>query len=270
MSDTVTLPIPAAAPAPVLPAVGPLAATATMVRRSLRLGLRNVDGLIIALVLPITLMLVFVHLFGGAIDTGIDYVDYVVPGVLLLCTGYGASLTAVSVSEDLTGGIVDRLRSMDVGALPLLTGHVVAGVVRNGLSTALVLAVAVLNGFRPQASPLGWLAALGLLALYVVAMSWVSAAIGLLVRSPEAAGGFSFFVLFLPYPSSGFVAVDTMPGWLQGFAEHQPLTPVIGALRALLLDQPVGDDAALAVAWCGGLLVGSMVASAALFRHRFH
>lgn len=239
-----------------------------MVGRSVRLSVRNVDALITALALPVILMLLFVYLFGGAIDTGTEYVTYVVPGVILLCAGFGSSLTAVAVSQDMTGGIIDRFRSMDIGGPAVLTGHVVASVTRNLLSTVLVLAVAFLIGFRPHAGPAQWLAALGVLVVFVIAFSWLSAAIGLVARSPEAANGFSFFVTFLPYPSSAFVPIDTMPSWLHGFAEHQPFTPVIESMRGLLLGTPVGNAPWLALAWCGGILVAAVTASGFLFRRR--
>ena len=243
-------------------------ATATMVGRSLRLSMRNVEALLTSLILPVLLMLLFVYLFGGAIQTGTDYVTYVVPGVLLLCAGFGAASTAVSVSQDLKGGIIDRFRSMDVGGVPILAGHVAASVVRNITSTVLVLAIAFLIGFRPSAGPAEWLAAGGVLLLFILAISWLSAAVGVLARSPEAAGGFAFFMVFLPYPSSAFVPVETMPTWIQGFANNQPVTPVIETLRGLLLDGPVGSGPWLALAWCGGIMVASVALSGVLFRRR--
>ncbi|PJE98109.1 multidrug ABC transporter permease [Streptomyces carminius] len=239
-----------------------------MAARCVRLSARNVDALVTSLLLPVMLMLVFVYLFGGAIETGTRYVTYVVPGVLVLCAGYGAAATAVSVSGDMTEGVVDRFRSLDVGGGPVLAGHVAASVVRNAVATAAVLAVAFAIGFRPEAGAAGRLAAAGVLAAYVLAFSWLSAAVGLLARTPEAASGFTFLVLFLPYPSSAFVPVETMPDWLHGFARHQPVTPVIEALRGLLLDRPVGSAPWLALAWCGGILAVSVAASAVLFRRR--
>ena len=236
--------------------------------RCLRLSARNGDALLTSLMLPVMLMLIFVYLFGGAIETGTRYVTYVVPGVLLLCAGFGASMTAVSVSHDMTGGIIDRFRSMDVGGPAVLGGHVVASLVRNTASTAIVLAVAFAIGFRPSASPLDWLGALGVLLAFILAMSWLSAAAGLLARSPEAAGGFSFFVMFLPYPSSAFVPIDTMPTWLHGIAGHQPVTPVIETVRGLLLGTPVGSAPWQALAWSAGILLASVAASSVLFRRR--
>jgi ABC-2 type transport system permease protein len=239
----------------------------TMAGRCIRLSMRQLDALLTSLLLPVLLMLIFVYLFGGAIDTGTDYVTYVVPGVILLCAGFGSATTAVTVSQDMSGGIVDRLRSMDVGGPAVLAGHVAASVVRNAVSALLVLGVALLIGFRPAAEPLEWLAVAGVLLAFVVAISSLSAALGLLAGSPEAANGITFVVMFLPYASSAFVPVDTMPTWLQGFAEHQPITPVIETLRGLLLDTPTGE-AWTALAWCAAILAVSLAASGALFRRR--
>jgi ABC-2 type transport system permease protein len=241
----------------------------TMSGRCLRLSRRNVEAVLTSLMLPILLMLLFVYLFGGAIATGTaKYVTYVVPGLLILCAGYGASVTAVSVTSDMTGGIVDRFRSLDVGGAAVLCGHVTASLVRNAASTVLVLGVGVLVGFRPHASALDWLAAAAVLALFVAALSWFAAVIGLVARSPEGASAFTFFVMFLPYPSSAFVPIHTMPGWIQGFAAHQPVTPVIETLRALLLGTPAGSSPAQALAWCAGILAASIALSAVLFRRR--
>ncbi|SDN49884.1 ABC transporter permease [Streptomyces wuyuanensis] len=240
----------------------------TLTGRALRLSRRNVDAVITSLMLPVMLMLIFVYFFGGAIETGTAYVTYVVPGVLLLCAGFGASTTAVTVSEDMKGGIIDRFRSLDIGGLPILTGHAAASTARNLVSTALVLGVAFAIGFRPSASPAGWLAAAGILLAFVIAVSWLSAAIGLLAKTPEAAGGFTFFMMFLPYPSSAFVPIETMPDWLHGFAEHQPVTSVIESLRGLLLGRPVGDSPWIALLWCAGLLAVGLVGASSLFRWR--
>lgn len=239
-----------------------------MSARCLRLARRQVDAVLTSLMLPIMLMLLFVYLFGGAIHTGTRYVTYVVPGVLLLCAGFGSSLTAVSVSQDMKSRIIDRFRAMDISGAAVLSGHVVASVVRNLASTALVLAVAYLIGFRPRAGALDWVAAMGTVVLFVLAISWLSAAFGLVARSPEAAGGFGFFIMFLPYPSSAFVPIHTMPSWIHGFANHQPTTPVIETLRGLLLDTPVGTAPWRAVAWCAGIVAVSVAACGWLFRRR--
>jgi ABC-2 type transport system permease protein len=157
---------------------------------------------------------------------------------------------------------------MDVGGTAVLAGHVAASVIRNALSAAVVLVVAILIGFRPHADLLGWLAAAGVLLAFVLAVSWFAAAIGLLARSPEAANGFTFVVMFLPYASSAFVPVSTMPSGLRGFAAHQPITPVIETLRGLLLGTPVGSRPWVALAWCAGILAVSAAASGALFARR--
>ncbi len=240
----------------------------TMSGRCLRLSRRNPEALLTSLMLPVLLMLLFVYLFGGAIQTGTHYVTYVVPGLLLLCAGYGASVTAVSVSGDMAGGIVDRFRSLDVGGASFLAGHVTASVVRNAASTALVLGVGLLIGFRPHADALSWLEAGGVLLAFVLALSWVAAVIGLIARSPEGANGFTFFVMFLPYPSSAFVPVATMPSWIQGFAGHQPVTPVTETIRSLLLGTPAGSSPWQALAWCAALLTASITVAGVLFRRR--
>jgi ABC-2 type transport system permease protein len=236
--------------------------------RVLRLERRQIDALLTSLMLPIMLMLVFVYLFGGAIQTGTKYVTYIVPGVLLLCAGFGSATTAVSVNGDLTGGIIDRLRSMDIGAIAILSGHVIASTVRNMATTVVVFGVAFLIGFRPHAGPLDWAAAIGVILAFVIAISWLAAAFGVLARSAQAASGFTFFVMFLPYASSAFVPIKTMPSWLHGFARNQPVTPIIETARGLLLDQPVGDSPWLALTWCAGLTVASISLAALLFRRR--
>ncbi|MFD8642313.1 ABC transporter permease [Streptomyces zaomyceticus] len=247
---------------------GGLTAAGTLAGRGIRLSRRNLDAVITSMMMPIMLMLVFVYFFGGAIETGTRYVTYVVPGVIVLCAGFGAAGTAVSVSEDMRLGVVDRFRTLDIGGTPFLAGHVAASVTRNTLSTTLVLGVAFLIGFRPAATPGGWLAAIGLLLAYVTAVSWLAAAVGLLTRTAEAAGAVTFFMMFLPYPSSAFVPIDTMPSWLHGFADHQPVTPLIESLRGLLLDQPVGNSPWIALGWCAGLLTLAVAASGFLFRLR--
>jgi ABC-2 type transport system permease protein len=239
-----------------------------MAGRSLRLSARSPEALLTALLLPVMLMVVFVYLFGGAVDIGTSYVDYVVPGVLLLCAVTGASTTAVTVCQDMAGGIIDRFRSLDVPGTAVLAGHVTASLLRNIASTVLVTAVAFGIGFRPHSSVAGFAAALGVLLLFVAAVSWLAAAFGLLVSAPEAANSAMFFLMFFCYASSAFVPVRTMPWWLRGFALHQPATPVTETIRGLLLRQPGGVPLGAALAWCGGILAVSVAVSAWLFRRR--
>jgi ABC-2 type transport system permease protein len=238
--------------------------------RCLRLSRRQIDALLTALLLPVLMMVLFVELFGGAIHTGTgtDYASYVVPGVLLLCAGFSSGLTAVAVCQDVNGGCIDRLRSMNVRGAALVSGHVAASVARNLASGVLVVAVALALGFHPHAGALEWLEAVGVLLAFILAISWMSAAIGLLTRSPEAANGSTFLIMFLPYASSAFVPVATMPAWLRGFAGHQPITPITQTLRALLLGTPVGSNAWVALAWCAGILIVSIAASGVLFARR--
>lgn len=242
---------------------GALRDVVTMSARSLRLAARNPDELIMALVLPVSIMLLFVYVFGGAVEVGMDYLTYATPGVILLCAGYGAANTAITIVEDRRSGSLDRFRSMPIWHGSVLVGHLTASVLKNLVSTCVVLLVAIAIGFRPDAGPGEWLAALAMLVSYIVAVSAVAMLVGVLVRSPAAAGGLGFFMLFLPYVSSAFVPPQTMPAWLRGFAEHQPVTPVIETLRGLLTGlgsdaAPVtdlGPTAVLALAWCAGLIV---------------
>jgi ABC-2 type transport system permease protein len=245
-----------------------MSSSLTMAARSLRLSVRSPEALLTALLLPVMLMVVFVYLFGGAVDIGTSYISYVVPGVLLLCAVTGAATTAVTVCQDMAGGIIDRFRSLDVPGTTMLAGHVTASLLRNVVSTGLVGAVAFGIGFRPHATVAGFGGALGVLLLFVAAVSWLAAAFGLLVSAPEAANSAMFFLMFFSYASSAFVPVRTMPGWLRGFARHQPATPVTETIRGLLLRQQGGLPLGAALAWCAGILLVSVAVSALLFRRR--
>lgn len=242
--------------------------TGVLTGRALRHQLRHIDGLLMGAAVPVMLLLVFVYVFGGAIAGRAEYVRYVVPGIIVLAAGFSASQVALAVTDDLTTGTVDRLRAMATPVAALLSGHVLANVARNLGSTLLVVVLAIVIGFRSEASALAWLATAGIAVLYMLAIAAVSVAIGVVARSADAASGFTFFVLFLPYVSSAFVEPETLPAALRGFAEHQPITPVIETMRALLLGAPVGTSAWLAVAWCLGVIVASVPLTAALFRHR--
>ncbi|HEX5594521.1 MAG TPA: ABC transporter permease [Micromonosporaceae bacterium] len=240
----------------------------TMIRRSLRHTLRNVDSLLLSAILPIMLLLLFVHVFGGAIDTSGQYVNYVVPGIILLCAGYGSANTAIGVANDMVTGIIDRFRSLPILSSAVLTGHVVASLARNAFATLLVIAAAYLNGFRPAASLLDWLAVGGVLLLFILAMSWLAVALGLTAKTVEGASGFTFVILFLPYLSSAFVPTATMPAALRVIADHQPITPVIETLRALMLGTPVGMNGWLTMAWFTGILAVSCTLATYQFKQR--
>jgi len=236
------------------------------VGRSVRHSVRSVDAVMVAVLLPVLLLLLFVYVFGGAIDTAGDYVDYVVPGIILLCAGYGSATTSLSVNQDMTTGVIDRFRSLPIASSGVLTGHVVASVLRNLVSTALVLAVALLIGFHPHASALEWLGVAGILLAFMTAISWVAACFGLLAKSPEGAGAFSFVIMFTPYVSSAFVPTDTMPGALEWIGDRQPVTPIVETLRGLMLGTPIGNHAVTALAWCAGLAAIGIVSAGVLFR----
>ncbi|MFC8384685.1 ABC transporter permease [Nocardia sp. NPDC057272] len=243
--------------------------SATMLDRNIRHTLRSPDTMIMTVVLPVMILLMFVFVFGGAMDVGPGaYIDYVVPGIILLCASFGASTTALALSTDVAEGIIDRFRTMAIARSAVLTGHVAESVIRNLITSAIVIVVAVVLGFRPTTDPLRWLGAFGVLAMFVFALSWLAAALGLLAPNPEAANGFTFVFMFLPYVSSAFVPTSSMPTWLHWYAENQPVTPVIETLRGLLMGAPIGDSWVLAVLWCAGIGLVGYIAAGALFRRQ--
>lgn len=229
-------------------------AAAVFVGRSLRQNLRDGEALLMAITLPVLLMLVFTYVFGGAIDDDGGYVTYVVPGIILVCAGFGAASAAVSVNRDVTTGAMNRFRTLPIASPTVLAGHIVASLLRNLLATAVVIGVGFGIGFRPSATSAEWLGAIAVVALYILAITSLFAFIGLVASSPESANGYGFLLLFLPYASSAFVPVETMPTWLRGFAEHQPSTPVIETIRGLLTETSVGTSWLAAVAWCVGVI----------------
>ena len=232
-----------------------MSAAAVFVDRSIRSSLRKVDSLLLSILLPVLMMVLFTFVFGGAIDPSGGYLSYVLPGIIILCAGYGAATTAVDVAEDMRTGAINRFRTLPIRSGTVLVGHVAASLARNLVATIMVLLVGVLMGFRPEAGPLGWLGALGIVAVYIIALTTLFAAVGLVAGSPEAASGYTFLVMFLPYLSSGFVPLDTLPSWLRPIAEHQPVTPLIEATRHLLAGTDPGALPWIALAWCAGILV---------------
>ena len=246
--------------------VTPLTSTRVFIGRSIRHSLRDVEALTMAIVLPVMLMLLFTFVFGGALDAEGGYVQYVVPGIILLCAGFGASSTAVDVARDMSDGIVDRFRTMPLRSRGVVTGHVVASLLRNLFTTGVVIGVALLVGFRPTANVVQWIGALAVVALFILAITWLYAALGLAAKSPTAASGYGFALLFLPYLSSAFVPTDTMPTWLQWVAENQPITPIIETIRALLFGRDPGSDLWWALGWCALIIVAAYVWAAWLFR----
>src|SRR5215468_8814230 len=193
--------------------------TEVMITRCVRRSLRDPEAFFTALMLPVTLMLLFVYVFGGAMSAGGGrYADYVVPGLIVLCAGFGAGTTAVAVATDMSNGIVDRFRSMPIASSSVLTGHIVASLARNLIATTLVIGVAIAVGWHPSASPVRWLAAAGMIIAFILAISWLAAAAGMLVRTPEAANSVTFVIMFLPYLSTAFVPARTMTPALRPIA----------------------------------------------------
>jgi ABC-2 type transport system permease protein len=241
--------------------------------RCVRRSLRNPEAFFTALTLPVVLMLLFVYVFGGALRTGGAYVDYVVPGLIVLCAGFGAGTTAVAVATDMSNGIVDRIRSMPLSGSALLVGHVAASLARNLIATALVIGAGLAVGWRPTASAVEWLAAVAMIVLVVSALSWLAAALGLLARNAEAATSVSMVLMFLPYVSTAFVPAHTMPAALAGFARYQPFTPIVETMRGLWMGHTstgtsLGVEAVAATGYCAAILILSAVAAARLFRAR--
>jgi len=266
-TQTISTPLNSTPPGSLRQGINLLGAARVFVGRSLRQNLRDGEALVMAIALPVMLMLLFTFVFGGAIDRDGGYLDYVVPGIILLCAGFGAANVAVSVNRDVTTGAMNRFRTLPITSTTVLVGHVIASLLRNLVATIVVIGVGIVIGFRPAAVPLDWLAALGVVALYILAITSIFAVLGLLAKSPESASGYGFVLLFLPYASSAFVPIDTMPGWLRGFAEHQPSTPVIETLRVLLTG--AGESAwPAALAWCLGALVLATAVAAIVFPRR--
>lgn len=242
---------------------------ATMTKRNVIYSTRNLDTFITAIMLPVAMMLLFVFVFGGAINVGeVSYVNYVTPAILLLCIGYCAATTSVSIQVDMQGGIINRFRSMSISRSCVLAGQVTASVMRNVLSTALVILVALLIGFRPSAGLAEWGLIAALLLAYTTAFTWIALFFGLMAKTAESASVFGVVALFLPYLSSAFVPIETMPQALQIFAKYQPFTPITDALRSLSFG--VIDKTALitALVWIVGLGLAAYFASLWVYRRK--
>jgi ABC-2 type transport system permease protein len=230
---------------------------AVMLRRNFKHISRNPTSVFNAVLMPIVIMLMFVYMLGDAFSVGVDYVDYATPGLMLLAVSYGLGATATSVNSDMTKGIINRFKVMDVSRGAVLTGHVIASVLTNLVAIAALLGVAVLLGFDPAASLLDWLGAVGVVVLLAVAAGWFTVALGLAAKSPETAGLAAVPLVLLPFFSSAIVPAEKMGPGLREFAEYQPFTPIIETLRGLLGGTPSGSDAIVAVAWSVGIaLVG--------------
>jgi ABC-2 type transport system permease protein len=244
--------------------------TGVLLGRSLRHIRRSPDTIITTTMMPIALLLLFVYVFGGAIRSGSQsYVGYLLPGILLITIASGIAYTALRLFVDLKAGIFERFQSMPIARASVLWAHVLTSLVANLISLALVVLVALLMGFRPSAGILGWLAVVGILTLFTLALTWIAVIPGLSAKSAEGAGAFSYPLIFLPFISSAFVPTDTMPGPVRAFAEHQPVTSIVNAIRDLFTGLPIGADIWVALGWCVGILVVAYLFAAISYRRKF-
>jgi ABC-2 type transport system permease protein len=243
---------------------------ATMLRRDFRHLRRYPVMTISGIVVPTVMLLLFVFVFGGAMGSGAggSYINYIVPGILIMALGSGCAATAVGVNADMTEGIVARFRVMAISRASVLTGRVVGSMIRTLIAVVLVIGVALIAGFRPMADPAHWFATLGFIVLLTLALTWLAVALGMAAKSPEGANSSTLLIQFGPFISSAFVRPETMPAGVRWFAENQPLTPMIETLRGLLLGTPIGNSAIIAIAWCIAIaLVGYLWARAAYNRN---
>ncbi|MFE1327376.1 ABC transporter permease [Streptomyces sp. NPDC058735] len=239
-----------------------------MLRRNLKHAVRNPVAVFNGVLFPIVIMLMFVKVFGGAFSVGDDYVDYATPGLLVMAVSYGLGATATAVNSDMTKGIINRFKVMDVSRGSVLTGHVVVTTLRCLVACAAIIGVAFAMGFDPSASALDWLGAIGVVLLLSFAAGWLTVALGLAAKTAESAGLASVPLIMLPFLSSAFVPADTMGVGVRQFAEYQPFTPIIETLRGLLVGTPSSGDAIAAVAWCVGFTVLGYVWAVSTFKKR--
>src|SRR5215216_2188403 len=240
-----------------------------MLGRSMRHIFRSMDTIITVTITPIAMMLLFVYVFGGAIQTGTDnYVNYLLPGILLMAISSGIAYTSYRLFMDMQSGIFERFHSMPIARSTALWGHVLTSLVSNAISVVVIILVALIMGFRSSAGVLSWLAVAGILALFTLALTWIAAIAGLSATSIDGASAFSYPIIFLPFISSAFVPTESMPSAVRAFAENQPVTSIVDAIRALLSSQPVGNDLLVALAWCGGLLVVAYALAMTVYRRK--
>jgi len=243
--------------------------TAVLLGRSLRHISRSPDTIITTAITPVALMLLFVYVFGGAIKTSADnYINYLLPGIMLIAIASGIAYTAVRLFTDMKSGIFERFQSMPIARSSVLWAHVLTSMVANALALVIIVLVALLMGFRTSAGPLEWLAVVGILALFTLALTWIAVIAGLSAKSVDGAGGFSYPLIFLPFISSAFVPTATMPGPVRAFAENQPVTSIVNTIQDLFAQRPVGVDIWIALAWCFGILVLAYVFAMAAYRRK--
>ncbi len=240
-----------------------------MLGRSMRHIFRSMDTIIKVCLTPIAMMLLFVYVLGGAIETRTDnYVNYLLPGILLMAIASGIAYTAFRLFMDVQRGILERFHSMPIARSAMLWGHVLTSLVSNAISVAVIILVALIMGFRSSAGLLSWLAVAGILALFTLALTWLAVIPGLTAKTADGAIAFSYPLIFLPFISSAFVPTGSMPPAVRAFAENQPVTSIVDAIRALLSGQPVGDDIWVALAWCLGILIVAYLFAMRAYRRK--
>ncbi|GAA4627738.1 multidrug efflux ABC transporter permease LieB [Actinoallomurus vinaceus] len=243
--------------------------TALLTGRTMRHITRSLDTILTVAITPIALMLLFVYVFGGAIRTGSHhYVNYLLPGILLITIGMGISYTSLRLFTDLQSGIFERFQSMPIARSSVLWAHVLTSVVSNLISLALVLLVALLMGFRSGAGVSAWLAIAGILVVFTLALTWLAVIVGLTAKTPDGAGAFAYPITFLPFISSAFVPTHTMPGAVRAFADNQPVTSIVNTVRDLFAQQPVHTDIWTALAWCLGILIVAYALAMATYHRK--
>jgi len=240
-----------------------------MLSRSMRHVFRSMDTIIKVTIMPIAFMLLFVYVFGGAIQTGTDnYVNYQLPGILLIAIASGVSYMSYRLFLDMQQGIFERFHSMPIARSAALWGHVLTSMVSNAISVVVILLAAFAMGFRSSAGMLSWLAVAGVLALFTLALTWVAAIAGLSAKSMEGATSFAYPIILLPFISSAFVPTESMPSAVRAFAENQPVTSIVEAIRALLSSQPVGKTIWVALAWCVGIMLVAYFVAIGVYKKR--
>jgi ABC-2 type transport system permease protein len=245
--------------------------TALLTGRSLRHILRSPDTIITTTIMPIAFLLLFVYVFGGAISAGSGsarYVQYLLPGILLITIASSIAYTAFRLFTDMQSGIFERFQSMPIARSSVLWAHVLTSLVASLISVVVVVGVALLMGFRSGAGPLAWLAVAGILILFTLALTWLAVIAGLSAKTVDGASAFSYPLIFLPFISSAFVLTATMPGPVRAFAENQPVTSIVNTIRDLYTQQPVGTDIWIALAWCVGILLVAYALAMAIYHRK--
>ncbi len=246
----------------------PLTDSRIMLRRNFKHILRNPFTIFNGALMPVLIMLIFVYVFGNAFSVGEHYIEYATPGLILLAITYGLSATAVSVSSDMTKGIINRFKVMNISRSAVLNGHVVATMLSSSVAIAVIIGMAFALGFRSPATPLDWLGAIGIIVATAFAAAWLTVALGMAAKSPESAGLAVVPLILLPFVSSAIVPAAKMGQGVRQFAEYQPFTPIIESLRGLLAGNPSGGYAAAALAWCAGIALVGYLWSRATFSKR--